>query len=250
MNQRSLLLSGKIFSIFQVVVFLVLAHSGLKAQFVFESEQGLSQEIKTAGQIDLEFEAGGWYPLGNLRNTFESGVSIGGRMGVPLKYNLRVDVGAHFNTPSQAENILYEIGDTVMVLNGARTYTFLFGTRLAHSTEIGDHFLLESAFGIGLGLITSNQPRIETGPNFDDHYRIGTVQITAGASVHRKIGKTKTLGFFADYNFAPYSLFGRVDRNFGHSYVRTGVSMRFVRSLPAGNGADQNGWYMPEDPRG
>jgi hypothetical protein len=167
-------------------------------------------------------------------------------MGVPLKPVLRFDAGIAYNAPSQSKNLPYILPDTSFEISGARAHLFEINTRLAYRLAYNSSWDIEAFGGVGLAVLSSNQPVIEN-PNAGNFwYRMGTVQLNAGAAVHRRVFRNHTMGFFADYTYAPFSLSKRLPKGFGNSYLRAGLTVRVIKSGQPSYGPDSNGWFVLE----
>jgi hypothetical protein len=221
---------------------------GADAQGVLIYEQDTTAEgcSDRYNKIDMEFQVGSWIPIGMLENTFDNGVSLGFRMGVPLKAALRADAGVVYNAPSQARDLTYVLPDTSYRISGVRAHIVEINSRLAYRLAYNSNWDVETFGGIGFVILSSNQPVIENPDAGNFWYRIGTLQLNAGISVYRRVFGAHTMGFFADYSYAPFALSGRLPKGFGNSYLRAGLTVRVIKSGQPSYGPDSNGWFVLE----
>jgi len=173
--------------------------------------------------ITYSIEAGIWQPLGNLNNTFKTNPNIGLKFGFPISKPFRIELGTSVNIPINSEPFLYTTNDTSFNAHSINTVNGILGLWVSHEKRIKKNVFIDKYFGLGLGLIQTGEENIKD----NNYYTIETINFNLGVKLRRIIFKKRSIGIFMDYNFAPFSLFKKVNDNFGNSYLTSGISYRF-----------------------
>jgi len=177
--------------------------------------------------MSITIQGGIWKPLGNLDRTFDLNPNIGLKWGLPITKQLRIELGTSINIPINSESFEYTTDDTTFIANSKNTVNGFLGLWVSNENRISTKLILNKYFGLGIGFIQTNnkEPTLKNGNG--NNYSIETVNLNFGIGLRKIVFIKRSIGLYLEYNFSPYSLFGKVNNNFGYSSIITGVSYRF-----------------------
>jgi len=187
----------------------------------------LANYTKWNSGVTFTIQVGSWEPLGNLKNTFRTNFNIGAKAGFPLLSKVRFDIGFSINVPQQAKPFMYYADDTTFLAWSSNTVNGMLGFWFAHEQQLGHTFFFDKYAGFGIGFIQTTSKRRPCKTCEEETYSVDTAIVNVGLSLRKIVSRRSSLGIYVEYNFAPYSLFGRVKNEFGTSYLISGVSIRF-----------------------
>lgn len=172
-------------------------------------------------------QVGAWLPMGDLRETFSTSPNLGFRFGFPVSEFLRIDLGASVNVPLNAESFEYNDRGNRFIAKSENTVNGILGIWLANETRVNTNFIFSRYVGLGVGFIQTDTKKFDTADGTDEWFGVETVNLNIGISLSRIVLENNAIGVFIEYNYAPYSLFNRVNKGFGNRYIITGLQYRF-----------------------
>lgn len=178
--------------------------------------------------MTFTIQAGVWKPIGNLDKIFNVNPNIGGRAGFPISQYLRLEIGASLNIPLNSESYTYYAKSDTLIANSKKELNGILGVWIGHEKKIAKKLFFDKYLGVGVGMLGTGleKPESEQSEN-NKWYGVETINFNFGLSLRHIIFRKRSVGLFFEYNFAPYNMFGRVDRGFGNSFLITGLLFRF-----------------------
>lgn len=177
--------------------------------------------------ITCTIQGGIWKPLGSLQETFSLNPNIGFKWGFPITRQIRIAFGASINIPIDSEPFDFFIDDSTHQVNSQNTANGIFGFWIGHETQLKEKYFFDKYIGIGVGFIQTDKKKENPSDENDNLHSVQTINLNFGIAVRRKVFRKRSLGFFLEYNYAPYHMLNRVKKDFGNSYLLTGITYRF-----------------------
>lgn len=178
--------------------------------------------------VTYSFQLGIWKSLGLLDTSLNTNPDFGFKWQFPISKTLKLEFGANFNIPINAKSFKYYLGDSIFTVKSKGGVNGLMGFWIAHENRIKTSIIFDKYFGIGFGFISTNKKKKQVRSRYEDYwYSVNTFNFNFGLGLRKIVSAKGSLGCFIEYNYAPYSWFGRVKSDFENSYLITGVSYRF-----------------------
>jgi len=205
--------------------------------FIAQITYGQSNKVESDTISEYEYwnygmtftiQGGLWKPVGNLDRTFNLNPNIGIKWGFPITKQLRIEAGTSINIPLSSEPFDYYINDdSSFIANSKNTVNGILGLWINHENRFGKKFFLDKYFGLGIGFIQTDKKKLNPTSENDNWYGVETVNFNFGLGIRKIAFRKRSIGIFFEYNFAPYPVFSRVNKNFGNSSIITGLLYRF-----------------------
>jgi hypothetical protein len=208
-----------------LIILLLLLFSQFSQGQLFYRESGPETDYDFWDK-DMFFtiQTGIWQPLEKLDRNFDMTPNLGFRWGLQIDTKLILQMGASMNFPATSEPFDYTVNGSTYRAKSNNDVNGLLGAWLIQQNNIGQNFIFENYYGLGLTFINTNVAK-EKNKN-DGWYDVECFNLSIGFDLSRKMFYNDAIGIFLEYNFAPYFLFGRVRREFGSRYLITGLSYK------------------------
>lgn len=171
--------------------------------------------------------SGIWQPLGNLGETFYPAASFGFFQNIESDKEFKLKVGALVNAIGKSGTYDFVTRDSTFQTETEGSGNAIIGLWLMHTTTKWDSkIILDKVVGLGLNNLytNTNNPNLKGKGN----YSFETINLSAGVNFWFLSKKMNPIGFFLNYNFSPYFLFGRVKRGFGNSSLIFGFQYNLL----------------------
>ncbi|MDD4991654.1 MAG: hypothetical protein PHR83_05400 [Paludibacter sp.] len=206
--------------LFLLLTILTISHFSFGQLKNVELEDSLKRYDNIGHGIAISFQSGIWVPIGKLSKIFNLEPNIGSKLSYPINQYLRLDLGIIFNFPTTSKGYNFHVNDSTFRVK-TNSGNAILGLWINHENEIKRSIYFDKYFGIGYGFIGTDL--LNKNSRNDKYYDVETVNFNLGLGIRKMFRKEDSFGLFMELNFAPYSLFGRVDDNFGNSYIITGI---------------------------
>ncbi|MDR1809217.1 MAG: hypothetical protein LBR34_02280 [Prevotella sp.] len=169
----------------------------------------------------FEIKAGTMLPVGLMRNNFSTAPFAGFSINWPTSNAISIGLGIQFAFPVNAQRFsFYSKGDEYSVKAPAMINV---GLNLKHNKTVTQNVFLRPSIGLGFSSLSTNQKdEAASSDNETVYYSVETFYLTGGCAL-----QYKKFGVFAEYQYAPYSIAGKVREHFGNSLVNVGLTFSF-----------------------
>ena len=204
--------------------------------FTFHLTYGQSDEESSDTISEYEYwnygmtftiQGGIWKPIGSLDRTFNINPNIGFRWGSPITKQLRIEAGTSINIPINSEPFEYFTDDSTFIAKSKNTVNGVLGLWISHEHRISKKLFFDKYFGLGVGFIQTDKKKPNPTSENDNWYGVETTNFNFGLGLRMIAFRKRSIGLYIEYNFVPYPLFGRVDKDFGNSSIVSGIYYRF-----------------------
>jgi len=191
----------------------------------------------------ITISPGIWVPLGNLKKTFETSPQFKGAL-VAQGDKIKLEIGADFILNQGNRPFNYHSSDTSFV-TGRHLDLSSLGIKISFMDKLSPVAYLEKSIGIGHTSISTDVEQLKKecinveadawhfGKNECDgsgkynYPSLGSFYLSAGVGLQRVVFKKRVFAVHAEYRFAPYAWFGKVEKGFGNSSLSTSFTFRF-----------------------
>jgi len=163
-----------------------------------------------------------WKPLGNLENTFFINPNLSIRSITGTK-KVQLHYFATFNFPIKSNEFNFYNDNITYIVSSKNIFNGNIGLGFTHINYLGQKIFIDKYIGFGYSYIITNLER-ESICTAKKNHVISTLNGNLGVSIGIKNNNNKLLGCFIEYNLSPYSLLKKVDKNFGYSFLITGIT--------------------------
>ncbi|MFV0469194.1 MAG: hypothetical protein ACK5MK_09745 [Dysgonomonas sp.] len=171
--------------------------------------------------FSFSVQAGALFPLGNLNSAFGTSPYVAAKFGVSdIKTGFRFDFGFGIGFPcNSSEFEYYDNGYSFPTKTSSILNISLW---CGHEQKMMKNVYMEKYIGIGLGAMQTDTKKEVSDDEYDQWYSAETINLNLGVGI-----RYKKIGCFIEYNYAPYSIAGKVRSSYGNSYLTTGISFKF-----------------------
>jgi hypothetical protein len=170
-------------------------------------------------------EIGYGKPQGELQNKYEGSFNVGYWVRNKVNRNQFIDIGLELDFLSNSRSIAYNYQNESLNLLPNKI-GMQIGVRYSKIVYLNAHnhnFYAETNSGLGWGAIFYKKTEEIKNREIDFDSNINTIYLEQTIKFHYK-----SLGFYVQYKYIPYSLFNRkIENNFGNTSLNIGLTKGF-----------------------
>ncbi len=180
----------------------------------------------TKSSVKFVLNSGIWLPTGDMRWTFSMSPVVGFGANIQINKKYCIELGALFAFWVNNKEVMVDIEDSLQSIKSKYGGTYGIWVHRAYSFD-NEYFidavggLAYTNFGTGIEKINTDE---EEGTSY---YHIGTVDLTFGFNVRKRIFVRHDVGVNFSYHFRPYNLDKRLVTKLGKSSFSLSLFYRF-----------------------
>ncbi|MDR2955614.1 MAG: hypothetical protein LBV43_11085 [Prevotella sp.] len=168
----------------------------------------------------FDVRLGSWVPVGALSKNFKAAPSVGIFFGGIIKQKFKLDLGVDLALPVSKNN--FSFIDNNYAYETKTTLMVNIALRFHYIQEVAKNVYWKPYVGIGCNVLETDLEKEYWDEEESKWESITTLDLHGGVSIqHKKVG------CFLEYHFLPYSMGGKVRKNFGNSALNMGLFFTF-----------------------
>jgi hypothetical protein len=160
-------------------------------------------------------------PMGLMKNNFSTAPLLG--LSINGAISNSVSLGLSFQCAFPANTQKFDYYNKADVYEVKASSIINFGLNLTYHKEVSKNIFLQPYTGFGVSSLSTDKKKEESSDDGNTYYHsVETFYLTGGCAF-----QYKKFGVFVEYQYAPYSIAGKVRECFGNSLVSTGLAVSF-----------------------
>jgi len=188
----------------------------------------MDDAVYNSSQDNASFVArvGVWMPIGKLGWRFSMSplIGIGGHFPITKKYS--IEMGANFTFWNNNKDIVVYLEDSFQ--NIKSKYGGTYGLWLHREHSFNNQYFVDGVVGIAYSNMGTGVEKSKTDEEeATAYYHIGTVDLSIGLNVRKRVFKRHNTGINLVYHFRPYNIDKRLETKLGQHSFSISLFYRF-----------------------